>query len=151
MTVHLGDLVARPDQPIAVSGWVEVTQARIDAFAQVTGDAQWIHTDAARALHSPFGGTVAHGFLTLSLLSQMASDALAVAGAPMVVNYGLNKVRFIAPVPAGSRIRAHFGVAGLTPFDGGLQVAWAVSIERDGAPKPVCAAEWIVRYYTQSS
>jgi acyl dehydratase len=147
-TLDLNDLCASPDQPIAVSGWVEITQERIDTFAQVTGDAQWIHTDPVRAASSPFGSTIAHGFLTLSLLGHMASDAMSVPGAAIVVNYGLNRVRFIAPVPAGSRIRAHFAVAALSPFDRGLQVAWNVTVEREGAQRPCCAAEWLVRYYT---
>src|SRR5215207_7874883 len=104
LNVH--DLVAQPDEPIAVSDWIEISQATIDRFAEVTGDPQWIHTDPARAATSSlFGGTIAHGFLTLSLISQMVSNAMTLGGATLVVNYGLNRVRFIDPVRSGSRIR----------------------------------------------
>jgi acyl dehydratase len=146
-TLNLAQLVVRPDEPIGVSSWIDVSQDTIDAFAAMTGDTQWIHTDPVRAAGSPFGAPVAHGFLTLSLITRMLSDAVPVAGAAMVVNYGFNKVRFIDPVPAGSRIRARFAVADLQPLDRGVQVAWQVTVERDGASRPCCAAEWLVRYY----
>jgi acyl dehydratase len=145
--VNLADLIVKPDEPIATSDWIEISQAQIHAFAEITGDTQWIHTDRDRAATSMFGGTIAHGFLTLSLLSQMLSNAVGVAGAAMTVNYGLNKVRFIAPVPSGSRIRGRFAVADLLPFDGGVQVSWHVTVEREGATRPCCAVEWMVRYY----
>ena len=145
--LNLAQLVVQPDEPIGVSNWIDVSQDMIDAFAALTGDTQWIHTDPVRAAGSPFGAPIAHGFLTLSLISRMLTDAVHVAGAAMVVNYGLNKVRFIDPVPAGSRIRARFAVADLHPLDRAVQVAWQVTVERDGASRPCCAAEWLVRYY----
>jgi acyl dehydratase len=145
--LNLAQLVVRPDEPIGVSNWTDVSQDAIDAFAALTGDHQWIHTDPVRAAASPFGVPIAHGFFTLSLISRMLSDAVPVAGAAMVVNYGLNKVRFIDPVPAGSRIRGRFAVAGLQPLDRGVQVAWQVTVERDGGSRPCCAVEWLVRYY----
>ena len=146
-TLNISDLVAQPDEPIAVSDWITISQATIDGFAEVTGDTQWIHTDPVRAAGSPFGAPIAHGFLTLSLISRMLSNAVPVAGAATVVNYGLNKVRFIEPVPAGSRVRARFAVADLQPLDRGVQVAWQVTVERESASRPCCAAEWLVRYY----
>jgi len=145
--LNLAQLVVRPDEPIGVSDWVDVSQEMIDAFAATTGDTQWIHTDPVRAAGSPFGAPIAHGFLTLSLISRMLFNAVPVAGAATVVNYGLNKVRFIEPVPAGSRVRARFAVADLQPLDRGVQVAWQVTIERESASRPCCAAEWLVRYY----
>jgi len=145
--LNFAQLVVQPDEPIGVSDWVEVSQDMIDAFATTTGDTQWIHTDPVRAAASPFGAPIAHGFLTLSLITRMLSDAVQVAGAAMAVNYGLNKVRFIDPVPAGSRIRARFAVADLQPLDRGVQVAWQVTIEREDGSRPCCAAEWLVRYY----
>jgi acyl dehydratase len=148
-TFNVGDLVAHPDEPIAVSDWIEISQDRIDRFAELTGDTQWIHTDPGRtAASSPFGGTIAHGFLTLSLVSQMFSSALAVAGAKLVVNYGLNRVRFVDPVRAGSRVRGHFAVEKLESFDTGTQVTWNVTVERQGGGRPCCVAQWVVRYYT---
>jgi acyl dehydratase len=145
-TLAFADLAVHPDHPIAVSEWIEISQPLIDGFAMVTGDAQWIHTDPARAADSPFGSTIAHGFLTLSLFSRMLSTALSVSGAAMTINYGLNKVRFIEPVPAGSHVRGTFAVADLQPFDRALQVTRRVTVEREGASRPCCAAEWLVRY-----
>jgi acyl dehydratase len=146
-SLDLADLVIRPDEPIAVSDWVEVTQQAIDAFANVTGDSQWIHTDPVRAAGSPLASTVAHGFLTLSLFTRLLSNAVSLAGVSMAVNYGLNKVRFIEPVPAGSRIRAAFAIGDVQPVDRAVQVTWRVTIDREGAARPCCAAEWLVRYY----
>ena len=143
----LADLVVRPDEPIATSDWLDVTQSQIDAFATVTRDEQWIHTDPVRAAQSPFGTTIAHGFLTLSLLTQLMTSAFSVAGASMLVNYGLDRVRFTAPVPAGSRIRARVAVGALTTFGGGVQVTWHVTIENDRARRPCALVEWLVRYY----
>lgn len=135
-------------QEVAVSDWFEVTQERIDGFAEATEDRQWIHTDPERAAReSPFRGTIAHGFLTLSLLSELARQAMSVDGVRMGINYGLNRVRFIAPVPAGARIRGRFRLAALEEIKGGAQATWNVTIERDGSDKPCCAAEWLVRYY----
>jgi acyl dehydratase len=135
-------------QEVAVSDWVAVTQPRINAFAEVTEDRQWIHTDPERAAReSPFREPIAHGFLTLSLLSDLMKKAMSVDGVRMGVNYGLNRVRFIAPVPAGSHIRGRFMLKALEEINGGKQATWNVIVERDGAAKPCCVAEWLVRYY----
>jgi acyl dehydratase len=135
-------------QEVAVSDWFAVTQERINAFAETTEDRQWIHIDPERAaLESPFKEPIAHGFLTLSLLSHLMKTAMSVDGVRMGVNYGLNRVRFIAPVPASSRIRARFALTALDQIKGGVQGAWEVTVERDGGDKPCCAAEWLVRYY----
>lgn len=133
---------------VAVSDWLPVTQDRINAFAEATEDRQWIHVDPERAAReSPFREPIAHGFLTLSLLSVLMKRAMSVEGVKMGVNYGLNRVRFIAPVPAGSRIRGRFTLASVEEIMGGAQGTWSVTVERDGGDKPVCAAEWLVRYY----
>jgi acyl dehydratase len=132
-----------------VSGWHDVTQEAITQFAGVTGDRQWIHVDAERAKReSPYGATIAHGFLSLSLISALLRDAVgSVSGARMAINYGLNKVRFPAPVPSGSRVRGRCTLLALDQIEGGVQAAWQVIVERDGSAKPCCAAEWLVRYY----
>jgi acyl dehydratase len=132
-----------------VSPWRDVTQDAITQFADVTGDRQWIHVDPARAeRESPYGATIAHGFLSLSLISALLRDAVGtVTGTRMAINYGLNKVRFPAPVPAGSRVRGRCTLQHLEPIDGGVQATWHVLVERDSATKPGCAAEWLVRYY----
>ena len=134
---------------VAVSGWTEVTQDLVDRFANATGDRQWIHVDRERAAReSPFGSTIAHGFLTLSLVTTLLHDALTIGGIRMALNYGLNRVRFITPLPVGSRIRGRFTPAALSEAsDGGVQVAWTVTIERQDAEKPCCVVEWLVRYY----
>ena len=132
-----------------VSPWREVTQEGISQFAQVTGDDQWIHVDPERARRdSPYGATVAHGFLSLSLISVLLRDAVgSVAGIRMAINYGLNKVRFPAPLPSGSRVRGRCTLQGIEDLDDGVQATWNVVVERDGSTKPCCAAEWLVRYY----
>ncbi|MCP9493611.1 MAG: MaoC family dehydratase [Pyrinomonadaceae bacterium MAG19_C2-C3] len=141
----LGELTGRE---VAVSGWLEVSQERINRFAEATDDRQWLHVDEERAAReSPFKGTIAHGFLTLSLLSEMLHQAMHVGGVRMGLNYGLNRVRFISPVPAGSRLRGRFTLGQVEEIKGGVQVTWNVTIEREGADKPACAAEWLVRYY----
>jgi acyl dehydratase len=125
-----------------------VTQERINQFAEATDDRQWIHINPVRAAsESPFKQTIAHGFLTLSLLSELARMAMSVGGLKMGLNYGLNRVRFISPVPAGSRIRGRFVLAELKEIKGGAQAMWSVMVEREGGDKPCCAAEWLVRYY----
>ncbi len=136
-------------QEVGVSEWVEVSQERINAFADATDDQQWIHVDPERAnVDSPYRSTVAHGFLTLSLLSSFWRQAVKMpAGSEMNINYGLNRVRFPAPVPAGSRIRAHFAPQSVTDFDSGVQITWKVDVEVEDTPKPCLAAEWIVRVY----
>jgi len=134
---------------VAVGDWFELTQERIDGFAEVTKDRQWIHTDPERAAReSPFKGTIAHGFLTLSLLGELARHAFSVSGVRMGINYGLNRVRFPSPVPAGSSIRGRFTLSALEEIRGGLQAVWTVTVEREGVEKPCCVAEWLVRYYT---
>jgi len=141
----------RIGEEIAVSDWLEVTQARIDQFAEATGDRQWIHVDPARAAsESPFKTTIAHGFLTLSLVSALTRSALELRGLRMAINYGLNRVRFVTPVPSGSRLRARLTPSAVEDAGGGVQVTWTVTIERDGAEKPACVAEWIVRYFPSS-
>jgi acyl dehydratase len=142
---RLGEFVGRE---VGVSEWLEVSQERIALFAEATEDRQWIHVDAERAAReSPFGGTIAHGFLTLSLLSELGRTALSVGGVRMAINYGLNRVRFVSAVPAGSRVRGRFRLNGLEEVRGGAQAAWKVTVEREGGEKPVCVAEWLVRYF----
>jgi acyl dehydratase len=144
----LADLAACVGQHVATTEWVDITQQQVDLFAQATGDHQWIHTDVARAQQGPFGAPIAHGFLTLSLLSQFFDKTIVVKAKSMGVNYGLNKVRFMAPVPVGSRLRGHLHLHSATPLDGdGLQLQWHVTVEREGSDKPVCAAESLVRIY----
>jgi acyl dehydratase len=139
-------------QQVGVSDWFEVTQERINAFADATDDHQWIHVDADRASReSPFRTTIAHGFLTLSLVSALMRDALSIGGLRMAINYGLNRVRFVAPVVAGARIRALIALASVTSVDGGVQATWTISIEREGSSKPCLVAEWLVRYYEDDS
>jgi len=136
-------------QEVAVSGWTEITQERVNQFAEATGDLQWIHVDVERSKkESPFGGPVAHGFLTLSLLPKLMADAVSMPDVKMGVNYGLNKVRFTAPVPVGSRLRAHMTLQAVEDIPGGAQVTWLVTIEREGSDKPVCVAESISRRYS---
>jgi acyl dehydratase len=134
---------------VAVSAWRPMTQARIDLFAEATDDHQWIHVDRARAAASGFGSTIAHGFLTLSLLSAWAEETIAVAGAQAVINYGLNRVRFVSAVLAGSRLRARFTPAAVDVVSGGVQVTWTVIVECEGGDKPACVVEWILRYLTE--
>jgi acyl dehydratase len=135
-------------QEVAVSDWLEITQARINDFAKAGGDFQWIHVDVERATkESGYGTTIAHGFLTLSLLSYFLGASIDMPGARMGVNYGLNRVRFTGPVPAGSRVRAHFVLAAVEDIKGGVQLTWAVSVEREGEDKPVLIAEWLTRRY----
>ena len=133
---------------VAVSDWVEVTQARVDRFAEATGDHQWIHVDPERARAGPFGATIAHGFLTLSMLPLFMESTLDFSRSRMGINYGLNKVRFPAPVPVGSRLRARMTLLACEPLpDRGVQATWQVTIERDGGDKPVCVAESVSRRY----
>jgi acyl dehydratase len=146
--VDLTSLTHRVGIELAVSEWTELTQARIQQFADATGDHQWIHLDEARAAaESPFGTTIAHGFLTLSLAGVLLRRAMRIGGVRMAVNYGVNRVRFVAPVPAGSRIRGRFSALSVEPAPGATQVTWSIVIEREGAEKPCCVAEWVVRYY----
>lgn len=145
-----GALRRQIGQEIAVSDWFEISQERITQFAETTEDRQWIHVDTGRAaVESPFKTTIAHGFLTLSLASAMLRSALTFPGIRMAINYGLNKVRFMAAVPAGSRIRARVSPAAVEEIGGTYQVIWAMTIERDGAEKPCAVIEWVVRYYAR--
>jgi acyl dehydratase len=146
----LGMLRERIGQELAVSDWIEVTQSRIDQFADATDDRQWIHVDRARAAaESPFRTTIAHGFLTLSLVSALMRRALTFSHLRMAINYGTNRVRFIAPVPADARIRGRFTPTAIDEAGGGVQVTWNVIIEREGGDKPCCVVEWLVRYFPQ--
>ena len=137
-------------QQIGTSDWLVVTQERVNAFAEATGDHQWIHVDEDRAVReTPFGGTIAHGFLTLSLVSSMLRGVVSVSGLRMTINYGLNRVRFVSPVPVGSRIRAQITLSSLADATDGVQATWLVTMERQGADKPCLVAEWLVRYYPE--
>lgn len=144
----LTQLRALAGEEVVVSDWLEVTQQRIDGFAEATGDHQWIHVDVARACReSPFGAPIAHGFLTLSLLSKFLNESVDFGPSRMGVNYGLNRVRFTDPVPVGSRIRARFSLARVEDLPGGVQLVWEVTVEREGAAKPCLVAEWLTRRY----
>jgi acyl dehydratase len=147
LALTIGELDGRVGQEVAVSPWVEIRQERIDEFAKATGDFQWIHVDPDRARQSPFGTTIAHGFLTLSLLPLLTESAFTLTDRSMGINYGLNKVRFTSPVPVGSKIRGRFTLARLDPLDGGIQTTWSVVVEREGSDKPVMVAETIGRHY----
>lgn len=130
------------------SGWLEITQERIDEFADATGDHQWIHVDPERAAQGPFGTTIAHGFLTLSLLIKFIEEVRPSSGEfRMGINYGVNRVRFPAPVPVGSKLRAHFEVLEVSDVEGGIQVVTKGTVEREGGEKPVCVAEMVSRHY----
>lgn len=143
----LSELQALTGSVLGTSDWLGIDQARIDQFAAVTGDDQWIHVDAARASGGPFGATVAHGHLTLSLLPVMARTAFKVDDVRMTVNYGLNRVRFPAPVPVGSRLRGHFKLMTFETIAGGAKVVVEVTTEREGHAKPVCVAESVARHF----
>jgi acyl dehydratase len=143
--MSIDDLRTRVGTIIGVGDWVEITQARIDAFADATGDHQWIHVDPERAATGPFGSTIAHGFLVLSLIPMMAPQ-LEVPAA-MAVNYGLDRVRFITPVPVGSRIRAHTVLKDLAEVDGGVQTTVEVTVELEGSRRPACVATCLARFY----
>ena len=145
---RLADLAALEGQEIGTSDWVAIDQSRIDLFAQATGDAQWIHVDPQRAAAGPFGATVAHGFLTLSLLSELSAAAFEIVDVRMGLNYGLDRVRFPSPVPVGSRLRAVCVLDRLEPIAGGAQLTMTVTIEREGGAKPACVAAWITRHLT---
>lgn len=148
-TYTLEQLRVLAGQEAGVSEWLTVDQSMIDGFAEVTGDRQWIHVDSQRAkTESRFGRTIAHGFLTLSLLSRLSHDTVHISGDfAMRINYGLNRLRFPAPVPEGSRIRARFTVGPVEDVEGGHQVVWLVTVDVEGSQKPALAAEWIVRLY----
>ena len=142
------EVLASIGQEVAVSDWITITQAQIQMFADATGDQQWIHTDPERAAQGPFGAPIAHGFLTLSLLPQFFEGTFKIEGAKMGVNYGLNRVRFMAPVPVNSRLRARMTLQAAERIEpAGIQMTWLVTVEREGSDKPVCVAESLVRNY----
>ena len=145
---NLDELAAKVGQEVVVSDWLEVTQERINQFADATGDHQWIHVDVERARReSPFGTTIAHGFLTLSLLSHFLNNSLEFGNSKMGVNYGCNRLRFTAPVKVGSRLRARLKLKEFQRIEGGVQMIWDVAMECEGQEKPVLVAEWIGRRY----
>jgi acyl dehydratase len=140
-------LQQRIGQEIAISDWFEMPQDRISQFAETTEDHQWIHIDAARAeVESPYRTTIAHGFLTLSMVSAMLRNAIRLPPQRMGINYGLNRVRFMGAVPSGSRIRGRFVPSEFREIEGGYLVVWTITFEREGSEKPSCVAEWVVRY-----
>jgi acyl dehydratase len=141
------ELRAAVGSTLGVSDWVTVDQSQIDTFADATGDHQWIHVDEERAKAGPFGATIAHGFLTLSLLPVLVAQTFQVEGTKMGVNYGLNKVRFTSPVPVGSKVRAGAELAEVTDVDGGVQLTTKVTIEIEGSERPALVAEWLTRRY----
>ena len=144
----LAEMSALIGQEVVVSDWITITQEQVNLFAEATGDHQWIHVDVERAKAGPFGAPIAHGFLTLSLLPRFFESSLHIAETRMGVNYGLNKVRFVSPVPVGSRLRARMKLLACDPIDNkGMQMTWEVTTEREGASKPVCVAESIARHY----
>ncbi|MBW8904316.1 MAG: MaoC family dehydratase [Betaproteobacteria bacterium] len=146
--ITIRSLEQRVGEEVGVSPWFEITQERIDSFAKAIDDFQWIHVDRERARNSPFGSTIAHGFLTLSLLSHLSESTFSFSDRRMGVNYGLNRVRFTSPVPVGSRVRARFTLQKFEAIEGnGVQVTWSTLIEREGADKPALVAEWIGRHY----
>ena len=148
MSTSLEELKTLLGQEVAVSDWIEITQDRVNIFADATGDHQWIHLDVERARkESPYGGTIAHGFLSLSLLPMLVETSITMVGSKMCINYGLNKVRFPAPVPVGSKVRGRLVLQGVEDIPGGAQLTWQVTIEREGGDKPVCVAESLMRQY----
>ncbi|MEO9138574.1 MAG: MaoC family dehydratase [Jatrophihabitans sp.] len=143
------ELAGLVGEPVGVSDWVQVTQRDINTFADATGDQQWIHIDPERAASGPFGTTIAHGFLTLSLLPRLWHDIYTVEGVKLGINYGLNKVRFPAPVPVDSRVRASSKVVSVDELgDGVYQITLSTTVEIENGPKPACVAESVVRYIT---
>ncbi|MCZ0982401.1 MaoC family dehydratase [Streptomyces diastatochromogenes] len=148
LTVHgIDEIKARAGADLGHSSWVEIAQPRVDTFADATDDHQWIHVDAERAAAGPFGGTIAHGYLTLSLLIPMWSELLQVEGVSMAVNYGLNKVRFPSPVRVGSKIRTHGRVVSAEDVKGGVEVVVDLTVEIDGVAKPACVAQAVYRFF----
>ena len=144
----IAELGACVGQEVAISDWLTITQQQVNLFADATGDHQWIHVDPEKAAAGPFGRTIAHGFLTLSLLPKFFESSFQIIESSMGVNYGLNKVRFTAPVPVGSRLRARMLLLAIEPIDNAaVQMTWQVTVEREGSAKPVCIAESLVRRY----
>ena len=145
----LAELAACVGQEVAVSDWITITQQQVNTFADATGDHQWIHIDAEKAKAGPFGGTIAHGFLTLSLLPRFLESSVVINDVRMGINYGLNKVRFINPVLVGSRLRARMSLAASENIENnGKQMVWDITIEIEGKDKPACVAQAVIRSYT---
>ncbi|GLW67095.1 MaoC family dehydratase [Actinomadura rubrobrunea] len=142
------EILALAGADLGRTDWMEITQERVNVFADATDDHQWIHVDAERAARGPFGGTIAHGYLTLSLLIPLFSELLEISGVAMSVNYGLNKVRFPAPVPVGARIRLHGVVADAREIPGGVETTMDFTVEVDRGDKPACVAQAVYRHYT---
>ena len=147
----LEELRSLVGQPIGTSDWIQIDQSRIQQFADATGDHQWIHLDPERAKDGPFKATIAHGFLTLSLIVPMMSSSWTIANVGMGVNYGLNKVRFISPVRAGSKVRGQFKLVNFESIDGGAQITVEATIELEGGTKPACVAESVLRHYVNKA
>jgi acyl dehydratase len=144
----LDELKQAEGEELGVSDWHTIAQSDIDAFAEVTGDHQWIHVDPERAKDTPFGGTIAHGYFTLSLAPRFTEQVMKLDGFAMAINYGLNKVRFPAPVPVDSKVRMRARLAELSEIQGGAQMIMELTFEREGGEKPVCVAQTVVRVYT---
>ncbi len=152
LRISLDELISRIGQELAVTDWLPITQERVQLFADATGDHQWIHLDVDRAAkESPYGGTIAHGFLTLSLLSHFMKQALDIQDLRMAINYGSNRVRFPAAVKVGSKIRARIKLLNTKVVEGGLEVIYEATLQAAGVEKPCCVAEWIVRYYPMAA
>jgi acyl dehydratase len=152
ITLDVRLLRERVGQEIAIGEWFTISQGRISQFADATGDHQWIHVDQARAAaESPFKTTIAHGFLTLSLVSTLMRQAIEFSGLRMAINYGLNRVRFVSPVPSNSRVRARIVCNAVEEVGGAVQVEWRITVERDDGAKPACVADWLVRYYPSTA
>ena len=147
---RLEELPGRVGRLLGISEWIAIDQARIDAFAAATGDQQWIHVDTERAAASPFGTTIAHGFLTLALLPLLSSTAFALVDVRTAINYGLNRVRFPAPSPVGSRVRGRFDLPACEAVKGGVQLMIKITIEREGSERPVCVAEALSRRFAST-
>jgi acyl dehydratase len=145
----IDELRGRVGQEVGVSGWRAIDQDQIDRFASVTGDDQWIHIDVDRAQReSPYENTIAHGFLTVALISGLAREAVGITGDfKLRINYGFNRLRFPSAVPAGSRIRGRFTLNSIKDFDGGVEIAWGVTVDVERREKPALVAEWLVRTY----
>jgi acyl dehydratase len=147
----LGDLRALGGVELGPSDWLEITQERVDTFADATGDYQWIHVDLERAANGPFGGPIAHGYLTLALIIPLWTELLRIEGIGMAVNYGLNRVRFPAPVPVGSRVRLHARVVSVEPVRDGVQLTVDFTVEVSGSDKPAVVAQAVYRYHADPS
>jgi len=145
--INMTELAARAGEVLGTSSWREITQDEVDRFAELTGDRQWIHIDPERAAAGPFGGTIVYGYLTLSLATLFLDEVLSVEGAGLVLNYGSNRIRYPAPVPVGSRVRAVVELAAVDEITGGLQTTFRLTFEVDGSAKPGCVADIVYRYY----